>query len=928
MDQAITAFFKPKLNQKNEKNKNKRKSEKERRKPITIDLTIDSPESKKTIALTKTGTSKPSKTFADFENERQEKIRRKSRPIVDASWPTEDLIHQRFLELAAEDRRSTTLVLKKNKGKKATRTWDGVEGEYTGWMRPISIDDDNQPIQKPKLTRLDLQAPKNLIEGVDNDPLYQHPLLKRLLKLISSPSDPFPHDHPSLKRQHQRSDDALNLLWTSVFAPTKTNEILGDQNRKNALTLKSWLREIALKDHIHNQSEQTKKLPPPKKKKKNKKNNHDKKRTIIRQVSPRKRKKARRLDEDGLSDFIVSDTDSDTIYAQDISITDTEQEATINSPRKRTRSVSILHPQFAPKSSPSKEEEEIRYEFDKLTNLILLKGPHGSGKTCTVHAVANDLDWEVFEVNPSSLRTRKEVDRLIGDVSKNHVLSTIPPTNPFSSKIKPEKEQKKTKQSLILLEEVDIIYIQDKDFWSGVIDLISKSMRPIIMTCTDTSILPLNDLPIQSILEFESPPIELISKFMEIIGVINGHLIDRRHILNLCYQHNHQIPVELKLMRSKKSGTHQIEIFQEPPLIRSTIDTRKLLNQFQFLCQFGIGSTFSGVDWLDLNPVDTDKMLFSSDSFSMGEEIPQIMVDPFESDNNFFKKFKPSDVEVNWITTFLDDHPRHQFEIPAQLDSPVNEDHKDALLLKALAGAHESLSFGDAYVDQDLDVHVQQFESEIQICPTDNVLISNNIIDIKRVVKAVNHDDLDLGHDDVELEVQGVHTKRPFSSSHYSLDKVAFDGLVHALYSHLFNQILVALQQSSLNQDPYQYLIQYFTLFNHSELTSKRNSKLHEIDQVMDFENSRGFMLPLIDYITDYFPFVLCIFGFECSESRLVVDSNRRSRRRVTRSATSVAEEGEGEFKSTFLCDNRSDILDLNLHEISLFRNFNPRFIS
>ncbi|KAI9616644.1 hypothetical protein H4Q26_011044 [Puccinia striiformis f. sp. tritici PST-130] len=852
MDQAITAFFKPKLNQKNEKNKNKRKSEKERRKPITIDLTIDSPESKKTIALTKTGT----------ENQKE------SRPIVDASWPTEDLIHQRFLELAAEDRRTNS---------------------------------------ETKTTRLDLQAPKNLIEGVDNDPIYQHPLLKRLLKLISSPSDPFPHDHPSLKRQHQRSDDALNLLWTSVFAPTKTNEILGDQNRKNALTLKSWLREIALKDHIHNQSEQTKKLPPPKKKKKNKKNNHDKKRTIIRQVSPRKRKKARRLDEDGLSDFIVSDTDSDTIYAQDISITDTEQEATINSPRKRTRSVSILHPQFAPKSSPSKEEEEIRYEFDKLTNLILLKGPHGSGKTCTVHAVANDLDWEVFEVNPSSLRTRKEVDRLIGDVSKNHVLSTIPPTNPFSSKIKPEKEQKKTKQSLILLEEVDIIYIQDKDFWSGVIDLISKSMRPIIMTCTDTSILPLNDLPIQSILEFESPPIELISKFMEIIGVINGHLIDRRHILNLCYQHNHQIPVELKLMRSKKSGTHQIEIFQEPPLIRSTIDTRKLLNQFQFLCQFGIGSTFSGVDWLDLNPVDTDKMLFSSDSFSMGEEIPQIMVDPFESDNNFFKKFKPSDVEVNWITTFLDDHPRHQFEIPAQLDSPVNEDHKDALLLKALAGAHESLSFGDAYVDQDLDVHVQQFESEIQICPTDNVLISNNIIDIKRVVKAVNHDDLDLGHDDVELEVQGVHTKRPFSSSHYNL---------------------VALQQSSLNQDPYQYLIQYFTLFNHSELTSKRNSKLHEIDQVMDFENSRGFMLPLIDYITDYFPFVLCIFGFECSESRLVVDSNRRSRRRVTRSATSVAEEGEGEFKSTFLCDNRSDILDLNLHEISLFRNFNPRFIS
>ncbi|ORY80274.1 hypothetical protein BCR35DRAFT_259765, partial [Leucosporidium creatinivorum] len=58
-----------------------------------------------------------------------------------------------------------------------------------------------------------------------------------------------------------------------------------------------------------------------------------------------------------------------------------------------------------------------------LTNLILLKGPHGSGKTSTVHAVANELNWSVFEVYPGiGKRGAKDIERYVGDVGKNHMV--------------------------------------------------------------------------------------------------------------------------------------------------------------------------------------------------------------------------------------------------------------------------------------------------------------------------------------------------------------------------------------------------------------------------------------------------------------------------------------------------------------------------
>jgi hypothetical protein len=177
-----------------------------------------------------------------------------------------------------------------------------------------------------------------------------------------------------------------------------------------------------------------------------------------------------------------------------------------------------------------------------LTNTILLSGPSGSGKSAAVYAAATELGWEVFEVYPGiGKRTGGNLMSLVGDVGKNHMVTKAkevetskpiaaglktffgstakgseaedtppmgsqgepieidddhpqreatppPPTIRHSSiPASPFRDDAKFRQSLILLEEVDILFEEEATFWPAVIALIAESKRPVVMTCNGMS---------------------------------------------------------------------------------------------------------------------------------------------------------------------------------------------------------------------------------------------------------------------------------------------------------------------------------------------------------------------------------------------------------------------------------------------------------
>ena len=167
-----------------------------------------------------------------------------------------------------------------------------------------------------------------------------------------------------------------------------------------------------------------------------------------------------------------------------------------------------------------------------IHNTILLTGPHGSGKTAAVYACADELGWEVFEVYPGiGQRCGPELHRLVGDVGKHHLVNTkrsdhnnsdgqtaqpLFQSAPSGTGRKParqivlsdndddddqevdvtstldapiplvsitQRDEPEIKQSLILIEEVDVLYQCDTGFWQALIAIIKECRRPVVLTC-------------------------------------------------------------------------------------------------------------------------------------------------------------------------------------------------------------------------------------------------------------------------------------------------------------------------------------------------------------------------------------------------------------------------------------------------------------
>ncbi|KAG0346857.1 hypothetical protein BG004_000662 [Podila humilis] len=86
------------------------------------------------------------------------------------------------------------------------------------------------------------------------------------------------------------------------------------------------------------------------------------------------------------------------------------------------------------------------------------------------------------------------------------------------------------RQSLILLEEVDIIFEEDKGFWPSIVTLISKSKRPIVMTCNDPSKIPTGTIRFQEHLEFTHPSLPELHHYLTMLCKIEGYICSSEYV--------------------------------------------------------------------------------------------------------------------------------------------------------------------------------------------------------------------------------------------------------------------------------------------------------------------------------------------------------------------------------------------------------------
>jgi len=359
--------------------------------------------------------------------------------------------------------------------------------------------------------------------------------------------------------------------WVQKYTPISAAEVL--QPGQEPFLLRAWLQALMVQSVDTGPAEADKGKPGSTKRK---------------ATGPGKKKRKK------LDGFIVSSDDEDCgLYA----LSDDEADWAPSGSQGINRKT-VVRPSDLSKTR----------EGEKIANTLLISGPHGCGKTAAVYAVAKELDFEVFEINPGSKRSGKEIEGKIGEMTKTHLVqhhqSTIKdqedpatedeiakdvksgkqstmnaffkpkagPTKPRKS-VKASSQQKDSKkdstssqrQSLILIEEADILYEEDKQFWEKIISLAISSRRPFIITCNDETLLPLHLLRLHGIFRLTPPPHEYAVDRLILIAANEGHAITR------------QTAETLYASRSQ--------------------DLRAATMDLQLWCQTGVGDRRGGFEW-------------------------------------------------------------------------------------------------------------------------------------------------------------------------------------------------------------------------------------------------------------------------------------------------------------------------------------------
>mmetsp|Transcript_41130 Transcript_41130/g.80683 ORF Transcript_41130/g.80683 Transcript_41130/m.80683 type:complete len:1690 (-) Transcript_41130:48-5117(-) len=188
------------------------------------------------------------------------------------------------------------------------------------------------------------------------------------------------------------------------------------------------------------------------------------------------------------------------------------------------------------------------------TNVVLLNGPFGIGKTLSVYTCAKQTGYKVLEINACQRRGATEIMKICGEATQSHRLSLEPTKESqlhSSKKIKKKDKQavkKKVatssnaskagavnkKNTLILFEEIDNVFDEDKGFLLAIRSLVRTAKRPLLMTAN--SLPDWFDSDTMMVLDFKHPPEEAVLMRLLLICLAEGGFMPLAAMQNLLHQ--------------------------------------------------------------------------------------------------------------------------------------------------------------------------------------------------------------------------------------------------------------------------------------------------------------------------------------------------------------------------------------------------------
>ena len=140
------------------------------------------------------------------------------------------------------------------------------------------------------------------------------------------------------------------------------------------------------------------------------------------------------------------------------------------------------------------KDEDTAVKRNRLAPILLVTGPVGSGKTSLVYAAAAELKMQVLEVSPADFSWQANRKRPIDDAVKEALQSR-----------KVNSGDSSGGSQIVLIDDVDVLVKEDKSVINSIATITDDSKRPLVLTCTNGSVIIDSVVDVSQVFDIESP---------------------------------------------------------------------------------------------------------------------------------------------------------------------------------------------------------------------------------------------------------------------------------------------------------------------------------------------------------------------------------------------------------------------------------------
>ncbi|GMF21367.1 unnamed protein product [Phytophthora fragariaefolia] len=175
-------------------------------------------------------------------------------------------------------------------------------------------------------------------------------------------------------------------------------------------------------------------------------------------------------------------------------------------------------------------------DIGDLCRLFILEGESGSGKSAAVYACAEGLGYEIIEINAAQNRSGKSIVEIAGEATQSTRVLHVGGKDDKNKKKANKKRRRHSETrrsldkrtaaslSLVLFEDVDLVFEEDKGFLNAVCSIAKHSKCPIVVTCAQ---LPdgFPAKPGRLCRELRKPSMDEFATWMRLVAFIEGFQI-------------------------------------------------------------------------------------------------------------------------------------------------------------------------------------------------------------------------------------------------------------------------------------------------------------------------------------------------------------------------------------------------------------------